>query len=275
MKNVYIYPYKMGSRSAAALASVLNVSQIKHKGSKFKGSERKTVINWGASEVSNEVVHSKRLNKCPDVVRAGNKLAFFFQITQKIKGTSVMAEMSRFVPWSEDSTVAQSWLNKGHTVVCRKILTGHSGSGILIVEPGSELPKTPLYTQYVPKDSEYRIHCFKFGNNHEIVFSQRKIKNPEVSEPKTWKVRSHDNGFVFQHHNSDGTFPLKVPEDVKKQALLVFQASGLDFGAVDVIFNRKQDKGYILEINCAPGLIGLTLETYANAFKKMLNLEKE
>jgi D-alanine-D-alanine ligase-like ATP-grasp enzyme len=44
----------------------------------------------------------------------------------------------------------------------------------------------------------------------------------------------------------------------------------LDFGAVDVIYNRAQDKAYVLEVNTAPGLEGSTLDNYVEAIQKVL-----
>jgi glutathione synthase/RimK-type ligase-like ATP-grasp enzyme len=45
-------------------------------------------------------------------------------------------------------------------------------------------------------------------------------------------------------------------------------ALGLDFGAVDVIENKKGS--WILEVNTAPGLEGQTLEVYRSAFEQKI-----
>lgn len=254
MKYFAIWPYKMGSKSATALSRALQTPQIRHTGSKFKGANYKTVINWGASEVSKEARKCRVLNPPELVSQAGNKLAFFRFIANKDPSV-------RLVPWTADKTVAYKWLTQKLTVVCRQSLTGHSGRGIIIVEPGPgavELASASLYTQYVPKESEWRIHVM----NGKTIFRQRKIKDPDVAEPKTWKVRSHDNGFIYQH------LDLTVPKDVEEQALKVMRASGLFFGAVDVIYHGKSQKAYVLEVNNAPGLEGATVEAYANAFRQ-------
>ena len=57
------------------------------------------------------------------------------------------------------------------------------------------------------------------------------------------------------------------PQQVLDQAKLAVKATGLDFGAVDIIWNNLQEKAYVLEINTAPGLEGQSVETY----KKFLN----
>ena len=46
----------------------------------------------------------------------------------------------------------------------------------------------------------------------------------------------------------------------------------LNYGAVDIIYNKKQNKCYVLEINTAPGLINQTANLYANNFKEYLNV---
>lgn len=270
MKNVYLYPYKMGSRSCSALSDALESPQIRHNRSRFKGASYKTVINWGAGSIDNrEVSRGKILNKPSVVTVVANKLRFFRKLSpdgeasarpEKGPEHQSSSKYCRLVPWTVDQKVAEGWLKEKHTVVARKILTGHSGHGIIIVEPGEKLPAAPLYTQYVPKDSEFRIHIM----GGKIIFRQRKIKDPEIAEPKTWKVRSHDNGFVFQHNDLD------VPKDVETQALLAFNASGLDFGGVDILYNAKRRKAYILEINSAVGLAGETIQVYKNAFRNYI-----
>ena len=99
-----------------------------------------------------------------------------------------------------------------------------------------------------------------------VIFTQRKVKDPEIDEPKTWKVRSHDNGFIFQHKSPDGSNGLVVPEDVHRQALLAFEAWGGDFGGVDVMVDR-QGETFVLEINSAPSLTSpYRQECFAKAF---------
>jgi D-alanine-D-alanine ligase-like ATP-grasp enzyme len=41
---------------------------------------------------------------------------------------------------------------------------------------------------------------------------------------------------------------------------------GLDFGAVDLIV-AKDGRVYVLEVNTAPGIEGITLEKYVKAFQ--------
>lgn len=61
---------------------------------------------------------------------------------------------------------------------------------------------------------------------------------------------------------------INPPAQVTEQSLNAIGVIGLDFGAVDVIWNQQKQMAYVLEINTAPGLEGTTLENYIKAFKE-------
>lgn len=250
MKGLYIYPYRMGSKSATALARALDIAQIRHARSKFRGASNKVVINWGSGDLPVQARLCRVLNKVSAVSVARDKLQFF---------RSQSRGKARMVPWTDSVAEAEQWLKKDYTVVARKSLTSHSGHGIIIVKPGEKLPPAPLYTRYISKDEEYRIHIV----GGQVTDVQRKIRDPD-REPKDWKVRSHDNGFIFVR---GGVNP---SGDVRAQALAAYMASGLDFGAFDIIWNKKQGQAYVLEANTAPGLEGHSVGLYASAFKKLV-----
>lgn len=244
-----VFPYRQGSKGARALANALGVKVFKRQGSSFRGGPNKTVINWGGHEVTREMLKATILNHPRTVDLASNKIKFFQKVEDK----------ARVPEWTTDQREAREWKDDGKTIVVRKTVTGQGGAGIEIVEPGKglDIPAAPLYTVYVPKKSEWRLHFVK----GEVIFVQRKVARKD-QEPKTWFVRSHDNGFVFQH-NGIGV----PPKDVIVQSTAAFKASGLDFGALDVIYNEKEGRAYVLEANTAPGLEGETITRYAQAFR--------
>lgn len=253
MKNVYLYSYNAGSNGGQELADALGVTRIRHDRSKFKGASWKTVINWGSGEVPREVQKCRILNRSERVHTSANKLSFFRLMTDA-------RDPPRTVPWTNSKSEAQRFLEGGRIVVARTVLTGHSGNGIVIVEPGQSLPGASLYTVYTPKSHEFRVHII----GGQIVTEQRKIRDPS-KEPTNWKVRNHDNGFIFVR----GGFVM--PEEVRRQALKAFVASGLDFGGIDIIYSEKNGHAYILEANTACGLEGQTVQEYANGFRNLLN----
>lgn len=306
--KAFIFPYKPGSESCKALAQGLDLKRIAHTNSRFKGNKDKLIINWGASKVSEEVSKCYILNPPQAVKMASDKLLAFQCLNAGKRATRAViaggqkhdlsvdhdvfknieddfvghikdgryggveileprpneGDYVRTPEFTTDRQKAFGWLVHGATVVERHVLNGNSGAGIRLVEPGQEeLSKAPLYVKYVPKKQEYRVHVC----GGEAVDIQRKARRHDVAdEDINWKIRNHDNGFIFAR-NEDGV----VPPDVSYQAVLAVKLLGLDFGAVDVIFNDKEQKAYVLEVNTAPGLSGTTLEGYVSRFKDYLN----
>lgn len=245
MTRRYLYAYNPNSEGAKELARALEIKRIKHgPGSNFIDHPSRTVINWGSSSLP--YTQCRVLNTARAVGLIGNKRSAF----------EAFDGHTRLPPWTTDPEVAREWVQSGRLVVGRTKLTGHSGEGIVIIENSLDFVQAPLYTGYIKKEKEYRIHC-AFGH---VIDIQQKIRDPG-REPTDWKVRNHANGFIYVRNN------IVVPEDAKVQALLAFESSGLDFGAVDVIWNQHEQKAYVLEINTAPGLTGTTIQRYAEAFK--------
>jgi len=248
-----IYPYKPGSNSARDLARELDVRRISHRNSRFRGRPEKTVINWGASTVPEEVAKCTLINR-PDAVRlASDKLQFF--------RNAECRKPEWFTDWEMAATYSE---DNDCTIVVRHVLNGHSGEGIELVERGHYMPEdAPLYTVYVPKKQEYRVHVF----NGEVIDVQRKARRRDVpDEQVNWKIRNNDNGFIFAR-NGDALGD--VPQDVLNQAVQAITSLGLHFGAADVVYNNSRSQTFVLEVNTAPGLEGTTLENYARAFRAL------
>ncbi len=254
--RVFLYSWNEHSEGARELARELGIKRIRHERSRFKQKPWKTVINWGSGtlqDYSPENDDAPRILNEPRYVRVcQNKLEWF-------RKQCLAAAPCRIPEWTTNKELAAQWIKDKKEVVCRAVLNGHSGNGIVIAKTVEQLVSAPLYVQYIPKAAEYRVH-FVQGERIDV---QRKIRDPE-REPTDWAVRSHQNGFIFARNNLD------VPEDVFVQAEKAFTASGLDFGCVDVIWNNRRKEAYVLEINTAPGITGTTVENYANAFRKML-----
>lgn len=249
-----LYAYKNGSASAKALCEKLNIKRIKHEGKKI---HVPFLINWGSSFIKRELTYDVVLNDPKNVAIAANKLETF----------KALAEANVSTPaWTVDKEDVKRWIQEGNTAFARTKLTGHSGEGIEIIEEEDEIVNAPLYTKYVPKKHEYRIHVF----HGHAFFVQRKARKKEVpADEVNWKIRNHGNGFIFAHQDID------VDEACKKLASDAVRAVGLDFGAVDIIWNEKQNKFYVLEINTACGLEGTTLEKYVDEFTNRYLAENE
>jgi hypothetical protein len=307
--KAFIYPYIPGSESCKELAGGLDLKRIAHKNSRFKGSQDKLVINWGASKVPEEVSKCLILNLPQAVKQASDKLLAFKRMNEGKRSSRLVRaagndhrlshdhdlfngiadnftgrvdlprygvvnimevapnqdEYCRTPEFTTSRATAKAWLATGYTVVERHVLNGHSGEGIRLVVAGEgeDIENSPLYVKYVPKKQEYRIHVC----GGQAVDIQRKARRKDIAdEDINWKIRNHANGFVFAR-NEDG----QVPDDVVVQAVKAVKVLGLAFGAVDVIFNEKEQRAYVLEVNTAPGLMGETLDGYVRRFKDYIS----
>lgn len=255
MRIIFV-PYNPASASVKLLREALEAKGIKHLGikrenSKYKYRNGDRVINWGCSTPLAHLGGVPIINCFPAVGVASNKLSFFTK-------SSIADDAPRLPPWTTDPAVVTSWLQEGFTVCARKSLTGHSAAGLVIFDAMSpEVPEAPLYTRYVKKKDEYRIHIF----DGQIIDVQRKALREGVENPN-WKIRNAANGFVYVRGN------VEAPEDVITQASKAMNSIGLDFGAVDVIWNEHEQQAYVLEINSAPGLAGTTVTNYVEEIVK-------
>lgn len=241
-----LYAYKAGSKSAKALADALGIKRFLHEGPAII---RQDFINWGSSNIKRGFKECRILNHPDAVKKASNKLTTLRLLSEA--GVSV----PEFV---EGREAAQFLSDVGQDLVCRHKLTGHSGEGIEIVNGGLRVPDAPLYTVYIRKDEEYRIHVFR----GEAFFIQRKARKLDVPDDQVnWKVRNLAGGFIFANKN------VEVDDVARNEACNAVATLGLDFGAVDVIRGRD-GKFYVLEVNTACGLEGTTLEKYVEKFNQ-------
>lgn len=254
--SVYLYSWNEYSKSAKALAEAMGIKRIRHHRSKFMPGPGKTIINWGASEFPFAQRAGVKVRNDPfKVSTAINKLWAF----EKMQAAGVSLP-----PWTTDRELAEGWLRTNKTVVCRTILNGSEGRGIVIIQPGplAQTPEAPLYVQYVPKKKEFRVHIV----DGKVIDIQQKVRKRDAEGPVDFHVRNTANGFVFQRGG------ILVPGEAQDQALRAVRALGLDFGAVDIIWNEAQDKCYVLEVNTAPGIEGSTIIKYKEALLALCNL---
>lgn len=240
MTKFRIYPYKQGSASAKALAVALNGKVLKHVGSKYRPRAADIVCNWG-SAAHPAFAPATTLNS--DVSKAQCKLESF----EAFKA----CEVNHPPFWTRKEEIPE----EAYPIICRTKLRGHSGDGIVVANNKDELVAAPLYTQYVKKRDEFRVHVM----GQEVFFVQRKARKLDVENPN-WMIRNLDGGFVFVE-TGEGDYP----DAVAQQALIAIQALNIDFGGVDVIWNEREEKAYVLEVNTACGLEERTAQKYAEA----------
>jgi hypothetical protein len=250
--SIKLFAHNPNSEGAKALSAALGINRLRHEGSRWRPRTDDKVINWGSSRAL-DYGPAMIINNPVFVQRASNKLQFFQQLDQFEYDQA--GENCRVPEWTTDINVARTWLPETK-VVCRTLLTSHSGNGIIIASEIDQVVPAPLYTRYVKKQAEYRVHIVR----GRIIDVQRKIRDPD-NTPVDWHVRSHRNGFIFVRSG------FELPVDAETQSLRAFRASGLDFGAVDCIIDRDGN-AWVLECNTAPGLVGTTVTKYADAFRE-------
>lgn len=138
--------------------------------------------------------------------------------------------------------------------VVRSLINGSEGRGITICNTSELTKSAPLYTGYIVKTKEFRVHV----NNLEVCDVQEKRKRRGHTGVDT-KVRNTANGYVFCR---DGVVP---PSGLCGVAVDAVRALGRNFGGVDVIWNEATEKLYVLEVNSRPGMEGSTAGIYANS----------
>jgi len=153
------------------------------------------------------------------------------------------------------------------TLFARTLINATNGRGIVEFDraDGTNYPKAPLYTEYIPKKAEYRFHVF----GDQVIDIQQKKKKREFNEDeRDTRIRNLHNGYIYSR---DGIAP---PDGAADLAVRAVAALGYQYGAVDLIYNEKRNQCYVLEVNSRPGLMGTTLDKYADALISLFNLSR-
>ena len=245
-----LHPYKKASESARLLSKALSQSlgrtvrrlRTDHF---YPLKSTSCVIGWGAHETP-WWLPGRYLNRPMAVKQAHNKLVTFANLQGKV-----------LIPqWTTEKTIAHQWWDQGKIVLCRKSLTGSAGAGIIISRVEHQcIVDAPLYVQYKSKQKEFRVHVFR----QKVIDVSEKRRSVSHGPVESDYIRSRENGWIFCHD------AILEPEGLRSVSMAAVSVLGLDFGAVDVIWNEDENRCYVLEVNTAPGIEGTTLEKYTNA----------
>lgn len=145
-------------------------------------------------------------------------------------------------------------------IVARALTNASEGRGVSIHQRDDELPRVPLYTAYIPKKKEFRVHVY----NGEVIDVAEKRKRRGENPDRNTQIRNTANGYVFCRTD------VVEPDDLRSTALAAVTALGRTQGAVDIIYNEKQNKSFVLEVNSRPGMEGTTCQKYADAIIRSL-----
>lgn len=260
-KRPIFYPHTMASGGCKNLSDSLadvRAKRVRPNGT-YRPYKSHLIINWGCSTTPPWFdtapyggFELSLLNSPLAVERASNKLSAFVSLKQA--GVPVP-------PFTTSIDEAKEWQREKATVLCRNLLRGSAGRGITVCSPLEDLDPSPLYVKYMKKKREYRIHVF----NGEVIDIQQKRTRTEETGEVDYQIRSHENGWVFVRSS------IKDYDDsFSDMAVNAVRGLGLDFGAVDLIYNLHYDTPLVLEVNTAPGLEGETINSYNQAIRSML-----
>lgn len=253
--RVKLFSHNVSSASSKALADALGIVRLRHKDSKFVPKKDDVVINWGHAGTALRDFNCRILNDPSCIRNTSNKLSFFNNSGPED------SRKYKIPPFTTSKETVIEWLKDGKDVIARTELNGHSGKGIVVISKVEDIVDAPLYTMYIPKKQEYRVHII----GGKVVDIQQKIKDPNKNVT-SWFVRNHDSGFIFVRNNIK---PESIVIDYALEAVANFE---LDFGAVDVIYNSIRKEAYVLEINTTPGMENTTIESYVSGFKSLLSI---
>ena len=252
MTRFIVYPYNMRNRYSKELADAFGTMRV-HPDRAYRPKEEDVVICWG--KVQKPMWNPNRAKRVLNFSNHVNKLHAFDEF--KAHGVSI----PEYTEGLEQATI---WINQGHKVVCRQVLSGFEGRGIVIAKTVEELVRAPLYVKYIPKQREYRIHVM---NNEVIDITQKRLRNGIRDDPNRSRyIRNTDAGWIFSRRLDP------YPEIAEVEAINAVAAIGLDFGAVDVVIGRDDNVPYVLEVNSAPGIMGTTFVKYVNSFKEKYSI---
>lgn len=256
-----IHPYKIGSRGAKRLREAMNtqagrkVAWVLQRAP--KASRSSLIVNWGGQQMLYPEGNHWVINPPSECQIMSDKVKFFERVGND----------KHFLAWTTDRSTAGEWGVKSKIFV-RHLTRGSGGRGIDVWTSGSgePIPSAPLYTQHQPKTHEFRVHLHRSLSGTEFLplLIQRKVWKDVNVQPKTWDVRSHDNGFIFQ------TYPEEVVvERVPKTAIEVATSAmaryfpKMHFAALDILYHKPTDTAVICEGNTAPGVENDTVNKYA------------
>lgn len=250
MKNLFVFPYKAGSRSAIAISDALDCYRINRDGSsRFTRGTNKAVINWGwGSHLPTEVAACTVINKPEAVSKAISKIESF---------RCFIRDGVKCPDFTTDKTTAKQWLNQGHRVYCRTQNEGSDGSGLIVHDHiGTDLPSARLYTKGLNIREEYRVHVV----GDEVVTYQKKVRRSDMTTHNSL-IRTTAGGWGFDVIEDERL----VTANIDDECILAIKSLGLDFGGVDVI--DSGGTAYVVEVNTAPHLTPYSARKLSEALR--------
>lgn len=259
--KLFISPWKSSTPRALSRHLGVRLLRLNQLGEHAKA---RVIVNWGCSNL-HSADGAITLNQPQCVRLAANKLQCF---------KTMESHKIPTLEFTKDRETAIVWNEKG-SVIAHNDLHGHSGSGLVRLEPKTGLqlfPHCNLYTRYFQKTRELRVLCIRRGDTYDTMFLEKKRILPErykefglEGKPDHF-IRTHANGWIFSREAE----VLPGSTELAKRAC---QALGLHFGAVDILAKPVGSAwdSRVGEVNSAPGLEGQTLEFFKEGLARLIS----
>ncbi len=287
--SLRIWAHNPGSRTASLIAGRLSHARVLASPETTRWTPRRNdwVINYGNSEFSDRITlpnlygggyniinHPSYVNEMSNKLTALN---LFITSYEDERADGEIAYPLAVVPFTSSRDSATHWVLSGYDVVCRHKLRGHSGDGIEIVNHNDYirnggLPNCPLYTRYVKKSREHRVHMYRNADNTCDFIWQEKKRRADCAEPD-WAIRNYENGFIYAIEDVHKPTHWR---DIEKSLEQIVQ---MQFSATDIITpnstnhrTMREAGPMVLEVNSAPGIQSPTLlDWYVEHFNGTIN----
>lgn len=221
-------------------------------GSKLPDGKVDVLIRWGSRTPIQKGTAKKVVNTATAIASAGDKL----QTAITLAESGLHLEQPKI--WTQNSP------DLTFPVLGRRREHSHAtdvqfvGSKFDLNWALTHDPKSEYFVQFVPVDTEWRIHVYR---GKRIRTSVKYLADESLRSPIG--IRNRASGWKFRHP----THEEKPPAKLDLAAKYAVEMLGLDFGAVDC---ARLDNGHccIFEINCAPGLVTSDqgVQLYVKAF---------
>ena len=153
----------------------------------------------------------------------------------------------------------------GKFPVIVKLLTGSQGIGVSIVDSFNSLKSVYQTIKKIDEKSEIMIQE-KIDSKYDLRIHVI-IKNIDIKD--TIKNDNFEVIGVMRRNASGGDFrtnyslggtvqKFKLTEEVKQIAFKASSAVGCNWSGVDIMFDKKTNKPYVLEVNSSPGTEGIS-----------------
>jgi glutathione synthase/RimK-type ligase-like ATP-grasp enzyme len=144
-------------------------------------------------------------------------------------------------------------------VLVRQTLTSFGGKGIFVCDNihafNATMRRNDYWTPFIKCEFELRVHLF----DNQVNRIYKKVN--QNGDENAYPIRNHIGGYHFSLRNNDA-YP-KVLELAQNIGNLFMEVGG-HFSAIDIGWDKLNQRYFIFESNSAPGLNSVNAIEYAN-----------